>query len=91
MLPPHLHKALLHLGVEGLDVSVLAYEEAALLHDDLRGAFGVNSESSSVQGNNRAHRFSGRVESVDFSEPRVRHFFSELQAEKVLFDAKNSE
>ena len=84
MLPPHLHKALLHLGVEGLDVSVLAYEEAALLHDDLRGPLGVHAEAPRLQGHDGAHGLPCAVEGVHFAEPGVGHLLPQLQQHFII-------
>ena len=66
---------------EALNLAPLAHEEAALLHDDLGGALGVDPVAAPLQWDDCAHGLSGRVEGVDLLEPGVRHLASQLQME----------
>ena len=65
-------------GREGLHLAAVANDEAALLHDDLGGALGVDPEAAGVQGDDCAHGFPGRVEGVNLLEPSVRHLTPQL-------------
>ena len=66
------------------DLAGVSYDEAALFHDDLGGALGVDPEPAGGQGDDCAHGFSGGVEGVHFLELGVRHLTPQLN--KVVKD-----
>ena len=74
-----LDQAILVGGGEALHLAPLADDEAALLHDDLGGALGVDPVAAGLQGNDCAHGFSGRVESVHFFELCIWHLPTQLK------------